>query len=65
RLLTPGLPGPDGPPTPLPAPLGRAEAQEVLIVGRWLAREGAAGRLRVVQSDSSLAALWPAAPRAA
>jgi DNA polymerase-3 subunit epsilon len=65
RLLTPGLPGPAGPPTPVPVPLERAEAEEALIVGRWLEREGAAGRLRLVHSDGPLDALWPALPWAA
>ncbi|MDQ3947013.1 MAG: exonuclease domain-containing protein [Actinomycetota bacterium] len=59
RLETIGLPGPAGPLTPLPAPLGRAEADEILIVGRWLEREAAAGRLRLVHSDAPLDALWP------
>jgi len=37
------LPGP-----PAPAAAGRAEADEVLAVGRWLRREARAGAIRVV-----------------
>ncbi|MGH9039455.1 MAG: exonuclease domain-containing protein, partial [Acidimicrobiia bacterium] len=48
RLKTPGLPGPAGP--------GDGEA---LVIARWLEREGAAGRLRLVHSDGPLDALWP------
>jgi hypothetical protein len=65
RLVTPGLPGPVGPATPIPAPLPGDEAGEVLLVARWLEREGAAGRLRLVHSDGSLDALWPATAAAA
>jgi DNA polymerase-3 subunit epsilon len=65
RLVTPDLPGPAGPPTPLPAPLPGADAAEALIVARWLEREGRAGRLRLLQCDGPLDALWPAAPAAA
>jgi hypothetical protein len=65
RLLTPGLPGPAGPPPPLPQPVSGADAAEMLIVARWLEQEGAAGRLRVRRGDGPLDALWPAAPAAA
>jgi DNA polymerase-3 subunit epsilon len=65
RLVTPGLPGPVGPATRIPAPLLGVEAGEVLLVARWLEREGAAGRLRLVHSDGPLDALWPATAAAA
>lgn len=65
RLVTPGLPGPVGPATPIPAPLPGDEACEVLLVARWLEREGAAGRLRLVHSGGPLDALWPATAAAA
>ncbi len=64
RLVTPGRPGPAGRATPWPAPLSRAEGGEMLLVGRWLEREGAAGRLRVLRSDGPLDGLWAAAPAA-
>ena len=57
------LVGVTGEPVPLvPGPVGRAEVDEVLVVGRWLEERARAGRLRLLHAEGELASPLPALP---
>jgi DNA polymerase-3 subunit epsilon len=47
---------------PEPGPVGRADVDEVLVVGRWLDERARAGRLRLLHAEGELASPLPAIP---